>query len=130
MTSPFTIVENTTATFTIPAAGTVTDSLGNVRPATTTTTAELFLRADPASQPADMPGVDPLASTLTGYAVSPMTLPAAITRGTRGTLAWNGHTWTVEVQGVRERYGNTGMIAELLAQYRGDDIRLLLLQQA
>lgn len=130
MASPFTAVANATATFSLPSAGTITDSLGNVTPATTTYTAILFLRADPASQPAELPGVDPTATTLTGYSVNPITLNTAIQRGTRGTMAWQGRTWTVEVQGRNERYGDTGLIASLLSQYRGDDIRLTLIRQA
>jgi hypothetical protein len=128
--SPFTQVANATATFSLPAAGTITDSLGNVTPATTTYTASLFLRSDPASQPADLPGVDPTATTLTGYAVNPQALNTAIQRGTRGTMAWQGKTWTVEVQGRNERYGDSGLIADLLTTFRGDDIRLTLIRQA
>lgn len=128
MASPFTDVANATGTFTLPAAGTVTDALGNVIPATTTTAVSLFLKAGPQSE-TDLPGVDATATILTGYAVSPMALDSRITRGTEGTLLWQGATWEFEVVGVNETYGTTGFIATTLTAKRGDDLRLSLRRQ-
>lgn len=128
MASPFTIVENATATFTLPTSGTVEDAYGNVLPATTTTDVTLFLKASPQAE-TTLPGVDATTTILSGYAVDPMTLDARIIRGTTGTLSWQGKTWQFDVEGTNETYGGDGFIATTLSTYRGDDIRLALRRQ-
>lgn len=128
--SPFSLVTNATATFTLPTTGTITDGLGNVRPATITAEVDLFLRAQPEQQPVDMPGIEATTTILTGYAVDPMALDNKITRGTDCTLTWQGQQWTASVEGVNETYGVEGFIAETLTAKRGDDIRLRLLRQS
>ena len=130
MASPFTLVANATATFNLPTTGTITDSLGNVRPVTQQVTATLFLRAAPDQQPVDLPGVEATTVVLSGYAVNPMALDTRIRNGTTGTLSWQGRTHTFTVNARNETYGDTGFIAETLTSKRGDDIRLTLQRQA
>lgn len=129
MASPFTVVENATATFALPADGVTTDSLGNVIPATTSYEVDLFLKASPQTVN-DLPGIEPTTTVLEGYAVDPMALDSRIVKGTTGTISWQGQTWSFDVAGVNERYGITGFIATTLTAYRGDDLRLNLYRQA
>lgn len=128
MASPFTLIANATATFTLPTNGTITDVLGNVIPATETEVVDLFLKATPPTE-ADLPGVNATSTVLSGYAVDPMALDARILQGTTGTLSWQGTTWSFSVLGVNETYGTIGFISTTLTAARGDDIRLSLHRQ-
>jgi hypothetical protein len=128
MASPFTDVVNTTATFTLPTTGTVTDALGNVVAATESVAAQLFMKGRVES-PTGTPGAEGTLTTLAGYAVEPMALDTRIRQGTEGTLTWQGATHIFEVVGRNIIYGDDGFIADTLTTERGDDITLLLFRQ-
>jgi hypothetical protein len=127
MASALSALTNAEVVLTVPASGnaTVTDpATGNVRPATTTLTVSLYAKAR-SSDATVYPGVDAAQVAFDAVAVSPMALDARITRGVTGTLTFDGGTWSVEVEGVREPYGATGLIGSTLRSVVGDRLTLV-----
>jgi hypothetical protein len=130
--SPFTQVANATATFSLPAAGTITDSLGNVTPAMEPVTYTLFLKMGgrvgvgalaPASS--DLPGAGYTSEIMEGYCVSPMSLDDRIQLGTTGTLVFAGEPEVaITVIAARFYYGSEGFIGQTLTEKLGHRLRL------
>lgn len=128
MTSAIAFLANATATFTVPTAGTVTESAtGNVVPATETVTVTLYLRSSGGTAPrlSEFPGVGVEDDTLEGYAVSPQALDARINAGTPGTIVFAGEpSCACEVADPRHPFGSTGYLGETLQGILGDKIRI------
>ena len=128
MASPFADVVNATASFTLPATGTMIDAVGNVVAATESVTATLFLKGRQ-EIPTGTPGTEGTLTVLTGYAVDPMALDTRIRQGTEGTITWQGAVHIFEVLGRNVIYGDDGFISTTLTAERGDDITILLFRQ-
>ncbi len=124
MASALASLENATLTLAVPTSGTVTDAeTGNVTAATVNVTVGAFLKGAEGDVER-YPGVDVADVELSGYAVKPQVLDARVVAGTLGTMAWDGGTWDVEVLGVREKYGATGLIGATLRSAVGDAVRV------
>jgi len=134
MASPFILqsgtLANAIAVFTLPATGTITDNLGNVRPATTTQTVSMFLKAQPPTV-TDFPGVEASSITVEGWAVAPMAVDSRVIPGTRGTITFGSLASSpCEVVSLNHQYGSTGFIGSLLKTTLGDALRIVIhLQQ-
>lgn len=126
MASAISALANASVVFTVPAGGTstVTDAVtGNVTPATTTLTVSAYLKAE-STRAINFTGVDVEEVEFEGYAVDPQVLDARVVSGTEGSLTFDGAEWEVEVVGVRQPYGATGLIGATLRSTLGDKLRL------
>ena len=128
MASALTALSNATATFTVAAAGVVTDATtGNVTPATTSVTVALFLKADQV-RGTTFPGVEVSEKVFDGYALT--ALDSRIQVGTSGTITFAGEApLPCEVTGVRLPYGKTGLLGSTLNAALGERIQLAAREQ-
>ena len=127
MPSALAALQNATATFTLPAAGTTTDSYGNVVPNTTTLAVGLYLKQG-TIQERDLEGsgVNVGVDALEGTAVNPQILDSRIKPGVRGTVVFSTDaSQPFMVAQCRFPYGTTGLLGSTLQSVLGDKIRLI-----
>lgn len=119
------VLENSTVTFTVPAAGTAVDpATGNVVANTTTNQVSAYLKAESVAE-TTYPGVNVISTLYEGY-VTAGTLSADVQVGTTGTLQFAGAAAVdCEVLEVRLPYGTTGLLGSLLTSVLGPKLRLV-----
>ena len=127
MPSALASLQNATATFTLPVAGTTTDAYGNVIPNTATLAVGLYLKQG-TIQERDLEGsgINVGIDALEGTAVNPQVLDARIRPGVRGTVVFSTDpAQPFVVAQCRFPYGSTGLLGSTLQSVLGDKIRLV-----
>ena len=124
MASAFAALENSTVTFTLPAAGVVTDAAtGNVRPSTATVSVDAWLKAENVAE-TSYPGVNIVTTLYEGYVTSGA-LDSRVQVGTLGTVAFAGAAAVdCEVLEARTPHGEQGLLGEVLTAALGAKLRL------
>lgn len=124
MASALAALANATATFQVAASGVTTDAAtGNVVPNSTTISASLFLK-ESSVETRLYPGVDVVEAVYEGYVTSGA-LDAKVVVGSRGTLTFaGGSAINCEVRALRQPYGKTGLLGEVLGTVLGEQIIL------
>jgi hypothetical protein len=138
MASALSALANATATFSVAGVGVVTDpETGNVNAAAASVTASFFLRVARVegvisrlrgTDQFRYPGIDTTGLVYEGYAVD--ALDPRIVVGTTGTLTFAGESpIECEVTELRQPYGNSGLLGEVLTSALGERIQLLAVGQ-
>lgn len=130
MGSALAILQNATATFTVPTTGTTTDpTTGNIIPNTTTITVALYLRQGGLSSE-NLQGVQIEGDTFDGYAITPQILDDRIKSGVQGILTFSSDDpASCSVLRARFPYGGSGLLGSTLQQTLGDRIKLIRYRQ-
>jgi hypothetical protein len=138
MASALSALANATATFSVAGVGVVTDpETGNVAPAQATVSASFFLKVRRidgvigrlrATDQLRYPGVDTTGLVYDGYALD--SLDTRIAVGTTGILTFAGEPPVeCEVTELRQPYGNSGLLGDVLTSSLGDRVQLLAVGQ-
>ena len=124
MASALAALANATATFQVASTGVTTDAAtGNVVPNAASVTASLFLKESNVETQL-YPGVDVVRGAYQGY-VTGGVLDSRVRVGTEGTLTFaGGAAVTCEVRALRQPYGKTGLLGEVLGSVLGAQIIL------